>query len=71
MLVDQLPYLVNVALGENPPVVDQQDVWRHQLDLVQDVTRDDDRLACFGPILDHLDRSPATKWVHTGQWLVE
>src|SRR5450759_4181401 len=34
--VDQVADLVDVALGQDPPVVDQQDVRGHRLDLVQD-----------------------------------
>ena len=49
MLVDQVADLVDVALGEDPAVVDQQDVRRHRLDLVQDVARDDDALAGAAP----------------------
>ena len=41
--------LVDVAFGEDPAVVDQQDVRRHRLDLVQDVARDDDALAGAAP----------------------
>jgi hypothetical protein len=33
MRVDQISNLVNVALGEDPSLIDQQDVGRHRLDL--------------------------------------
>ena len=49
MLVDQIADLVDVAFGEDPALVDQQDVRRHRLDLVQDVARDDDALAGARP----------------------
>ena len=55
MLVDELANLVDVALGEDPAVVDQQDGRGHRLDLVQDVARHDDVLAGARPVLDHAD----------------
>ena len=55
MRVDQVADLVDVAFGEDPAVVDQQDVRRHRLDLVEDVARDDDALAGARPVLDQAD----------------
>ena len=49
MLVDEIANLVDVAFGDDPAVVDQQDVRRHRLDLVQDVARDEDALCRRGP----------------------
>ena len=50
MLVDQVADLVHIAFGEDPSLVDEQDVRRHRLDLVQDVTRHDDAAPARGPI---------------------
>src|SRR5205085_2436228 len=45
MIVDEIANLVHVAFGENPSLVDQQDVRRHRFDFVQDMARHDDALA--------------------------
>ena len=71
MLVDEIANLVDVALGEDPSLVDQQDVRRHRLDLVQDVARDDDALAGAAPVLDHADRLAPRDRIHARQRLVE
>ncbi len=69
--VDQVANLMNVALGQDAAVVDQQDVRRHRLDLVQDVARDDDALARAAPVLDQPDRAAARERIHAGERLVE
>ena len=71
MLVDQIADVVHVSFGEDPAVVDQQDVRRHRLDLVQDVARHDDALAGAGPLADQADRLAARDRVHPPQRLVE
>ena len=71
MLVDQIANLVDVAFGENPPLVDQQDVGGHRFDLVQDVARHDDALARAAPLLDQTDRLAARDRIHAGQRLIE
>ena len=63
---------MHVAFGEDPAVVDQQDVRRHRLDLVQDVARDEDALARRGA--QSLIRRMvlrAHQRIHAGQRLVE
>ncbi len=71
MLVDEVADVVNVAFGEDPAVVDEEDVRGHRLDLVQDVARDDDRLSGAGPFADQADRAPAGERVHARERLVE
>ena len=80
VLVDQIADLVDVALGEDPAVVDQQDVRRHRLDLVQDVARDDDALAGARPVADQADRlrrasgsmpdSGSSRMSSSGSWTI-
>ena len=71
MLVDQIANLVDVAFGEDPPLVDQEDVRGHRLDFVQDVARHDDALAGAAPVLDHADGLAARDRIHARQRLVE
>ncbi len=71
MGVDQVANLVHVAFGQDAAVVDQQDVRGHRLDLVQDVTRDDDVLAGAGPVLDQADGLAPHQRIHAGQGLVQ
>jgi len=71
MRVDQVADLVDVAFGQDAAVVDQQDVRRHRLDLVEDVARDDDVLAGARPVLDEPNGLAAHQRIHPGERLVE
>src|SRR5690242_6380469 len=71
VLVDELPDLMDVAFGEDPAVVDQQDVRRHRLDLVQDMARNDDALAGAAPLADQANGLAAAQRIHAGKRLVE
>jgi hypothetical protein len=71
MRVDQGADLMDVAFRDDAAVVDQQDVRRHRLDLVQDVARDDDALAGARPLLDLPNRPATHDGIHARQRFVE
>ena len=71
MLVDEVANLVDVALGEDPALIDEQDVGCHRLDLVKDMARDDDALARPRPLLDETDRLAARDRVQARERFVE
>ncbi len=71
MFVDEIADLVHVAFGQNPALVDQQDVRGHRLDLVKDVARHDDTAARAAPLLDQPDGLAACDRIHSRQRLVE
>src|SRR5579862_2956794 len=62
---------MHVALGQDAPLVDEQDVRRHRLDLVQHVAGDDDALAGATPFPDEADRFAPGERVEARQRLVE
>src|SRR6266540_1802362 len=71
MLVDQRADRVKVPRGDRLPVVDQNDVLRHPLDLVQDVGRHEDVPALTGEPGDRPENLHAADRIGPGQRLVE
>ena len=70
-LSDLLPHSRDLALGHDVPVRDQDDAVREQIDLVEDVTRDEHVLAFAGQLTEQFDRLGADHRVETVERLVE
>ncbi len=71
MLVDQVADLPDVALGDEPPSVEQDDRAGDGLDLVEDVAGDQHGAAVAAPGDDRVDQLAAGDGVGAGQRLVE
>ena len=69
--VDQVADLADVAEGDEPAAVDQHDLPREGLDLVEHVARDQDRPARPAELEDQVDQLAAGDRVGAGEGLVE
>ena len=52
MLVDEFANLVDVPFRDDAAVADEEDIRRHRLDFVQDMTRHENALPRSAPFLD-------------------
>ena len=71
MLVDEVADVVDVALGQDLALVDEDDLAGQGLDLGQDVARDEDRPALVSILLDEPDDLALAQRIQPVERLVE
>ena len=69
--VDQPTNLVDISLGENLAVIDDQNLFGDCLDFVEHMARDENRFSFTSELADVLGDFRTTERVDPGKWLVE
>ena len=71
VLVDEVADFADVSLGDESAAMQQDDVWRERLDLVEDVAGDDDAAAGSFEAADRIEHVSPRDGIGAGEGLVE